>query len=272
MAEPVVGVIGAGSLVGGHLLSQLGAAGWKALSWKKGVTRPEGAAAPVADWISLAPIWTLADYFGLFEAVGARRVVALSSTSVWSKADSDDPEEQVLVARLRLGEAQLQAWGGHQGVDWVLLRPTLIYGGGEDRNVSEIARLITRFGWFPLWGGGHGLRQPVHAADVAGACVAALTAPVAGQTYALSGGETLPYRHMVLRVFEALGRPPRLLPVPLWLFRLVLVPLHLVPRYRHWRLAMARRMGQDLVFDHQPAVRDLGFAPRPFRLTREDLP
>ena len=145
--------------------------------------------------------------------------------------------------------------------------PTLIYGGGRDGNISEIARLIRRFGFFPLVGQGLGLRQPVHGADVAAACVAALnTAKASNREYNLSGAEVLPYGEMVGRVFAAVGRRPRFLVVPLGVFKLALVGLRLLPRYRHWSAAMAQRMNQDLVFDHADAARDLGFRPRPFTL------
>src|SRR3546814_2901272 len=79
------------------------------------------------------------------------------------------------------------------------------------------------------------LRQPIHAEDVAAACVVALQAPgAANRAYNLSGGETLAYREMVARVFAALGRPARLVTVPLWAFRLAVAVLRRLPRYRHW--------------------------------------
>ncbi|MDE2354645.1 MAG: NAD(P)-dependent oxidoreductase, partial [Betaproteobacteria bacterium] len=85
-------------------------------------------------------------------------------------------------------------------------------------------------------------------------------------------GETLSYRHMVARVFQALGRPPRLVTLPGWAVVAALQLLRLLPRFRHWTPAMVTRMNADLVFDHGPAARDLGFSPRPFHLAAEDLP
>ena len=118
-----------------------------------------------------------------------------------------------------------------------------------------------------------GLRQPIHAEDVAGACSAALQgSDVANRAYNISGGETLTYREMVARIFTALGRRPRVLTVPLWAFRLAVTMLRRLPRYRQWSSAMAERMNRDLVFDHAEAARDLGFKPRAFELTAEDLP
>ena len=228
---------------------------------------------PIQDWLCVAPIWALPRYFPMIERSGARRVVALSSTSLFAKKDSPDPGEQALVRGLHTGEEALRTWAETRGVEWVILRPTLIYGYGRDRNVTEILRFVRRWGAFPLLGRADGLRQPVHAEDVAMACVSALTVPAAGnRAYNLSGGEMLSYRKMVCRIFAAIGKRPQAVTIPRWLFRLTLAALRLLPRYRHWTTEMAERMNYDLVFDHAEAVRDLGFSPRPFQLSQGDVP
>ena len=272
MAERGVAVLGASSLVGTCLLPKLEEAGWQGSPCtRKGL--PAASPEVMPYWICVAPLWVLPDYFPLLLARGARRVVALSSTSVFTKAGSMDAGEQAVAARLLMGERELQAWAEARGIAWVILRPTLIYGRGRDKNVSEVARLIRRWGFFPLLGRAAGLRQPVHAEDVASACMAALTAPAAtNRAYALSGGETLTYREMVMRIFKALGRAPRCVSVPLGFFSLALKGLRLLPRYRHWTPVMAQRMSEDLVFDHDAARRDLGFLPRAFSLEAGDLP
>jgi nucleoside-diphosphate-sugar epimerase len=208
----------------------------------------------------------------MLETIGVRNVVALSTTSRFIKHDSSDPEEQAIAMRLADAEAQMQVWAERHGVEWIILRPTLIYGLGRDKNVSEIVRFVRRFGFFPLFGEAKGLRQPIHVQDVASACIAALDSSVtANRAYNLSGAESLTYREMVTRIFEALNRPVRLLPVPLLAFRFAVSILRFLPRYRHWSSAMAERMNSDLVFDHSEATRDFGFKPRPFLLNAEDV-
>ncbi len=294
MAELRVGVLGASSLVGRCVLPLLRAARRQVVAFSRkpvestdGVEWRELFPSPPAPhlpnspqgvrgmgcWICVAPIWVLPDYFPLIEASGARRVVALSSTSRFTKVGSGDTAENAIAAKLIDAEARVQAWAESRGIEWVVLRPTLIYGQGRDKNISEMARFIRRFAFFPLFGSAQGLRQPIHAEDVAAACVAALQAPgAANRAYNLSGGETLAYREMVARVFAALGRPARLVTVPLWAFRLAVAVLRRLPRYRHWSAAMAERMNRDLVFDHAEAARDFGFKPRGFALVAEDLP
>ena len=226
----------------------------------------------ILNWICIAPIWVLPDYFGLLEAYGVRRIVVLSSTSRFIKNDSSDLAEQNIANHLIEGEAQLQVWAEKNGVEWVILRSTLIYGEGQDKNISEIASFARRFGFFPILGKADGLRQPIHAEDVACACISALkSSEKLNRTYNISGGETLSYREMVRRVFVALNRQPCLVTIPLTAFRLVLVCLRPFPRYRHWSVAMAERMNRNLVFDHSDARRDFGFSPRPFRLTPKDV-
>lgn len=292
MAELRVGVLGASSLVGRCVLPLLSAAGWQVVAYTRQVQQQDGlgvrwtvlptgpserlgsqddaVAAPY--WICLAPIWVLPDYFSLVEGSGARRVVALSSTSRFTKVGSRDTAENAIAAKLIESEARVRAWAEDRGIEWVVLRPTLIYGLGRDKNISEMAHFIRRFGFFPLLGRAQGQRQPIHAADVAAACVAALQAPhAANSAYNISGGETLAYRDMVARVFAALRCPTRLLTVPLWAFRLAVATLRYFPRYRHWSAAMAERMNRDLLFDHTDAARDLGFKPRGFALTAEDV-
>jgi len=223
-------------------------------------------------WVSVAPIWQLDTYFPLFEASGARRVVALSSTSRFSKVSSTDPQEQALVQQLIQGEEQLRRWAEAKGITWVILRPTMIYGFGRDHNVSSLLRLIRRVGFVPVVGGAQGRRQPIHVEDVAQACSAALFSPLAAnRAYNLSGGEVLSYRQLCERLFRALGRSPRVVTLPLILFRVAKPLIRILPPRLRWLADMAERMGQDLIFDHGDAAHDLNFKPRGFVLSEDDL-
>ena len=293
MAEKCVGVLGATSLVGRCVISLLGENGWqvKAFSRSRVGDRqpcvhwvklqmpvsyqdvPAGEADRIAFWICVAPIWILPHYFSMLESYGVSRVIALSSTSRFTKFESSALDEKATAQRISESEDRLQSWAQQKKVHWVILRPTLIYGWGQDKNISEIIRLIRRLGFFPTAGQAKGLRQPVHAGDVAMACTSALeNSHITNKAYNLPGGETLTYREMINRLFAALGRRPRVMALPLWSFRLASAVLHFFPRYRSWNVQMARRMNTDLVFDGATAARDLHYNPRKFILTPEDIP
>ncbi len=214
--------------------------------------------------LSLSPVWHLPAALPALKARGMTRLVAFSSTSVFSKAASPDAYEQGMVRRLAEGETAVRAFCDANGVDWTLLRPTLIYAEGQDQNVTRLARLIRRLGVLPLAGRGEGLRQPVHADDLAVAAILAAMSPAAaGQAYDLPGGETLTYRQMAERVFEGMGRRPAVLPLPAGLWRLAFALAR--PLLPGATAQMGARMSEDLAFDGGPAARDFGWTPRPFR-------
>jgi len=293
MSKKQVGVLGATSLIGRCLLPLLIKNGWSVraysrrevnstdpdIQWVRIPKSPEDLHDLAAEsdqicfWICVASIWVLPDYFSMLEKHGARRIVAVSSTSIFTKSHSGSAEEKLTALKLSAAETRLEQWSADTSVEWIVLRPTLIFGRGMDKNISEIVRLIRRLGFFPLLGKGDGLRQPVHAEDVALACLSALgKKDIANRAYNLSGGETLSYREMINGLFTALGRRPRLIHVPLGLFRLAVAMLRLLPRYRHLTPQMAERMNTDLVFDHADAARDLNFQPRKFQLSSKDFP
>ena len=263
-------VLGATSLVGRFALPRLVAAGiahtpisrQARSGWVQAdLKTPEGRAAlPRAQTVlSFSPVWLLPEVIETLKAGGMTRLVAFSSTSILTKTTSDNAYERGVVADLERGESAVRA----SGIDWTILRPTMIYAEGLDGNVSRLASLVRRFGVLPISGAGVGQRQPVHADDLAGAAIAALTASASiHQTYALAGGETLSYRAMCLRIFKALDRPPRILSLPPWLWRVGLtVASPVLPGVTP---QMGQRMDHDLVFDDAAARRDIDWAPRRF--------
>ncbi len=300
MLDRNVGVIGASSFVGQQLVSTLSEASWHVIAFSResgarrcriaeccrGIdvewrdfTSPHVLRALgdkeklIPSWVCTAPIWVLPEYFEWLLSYGVQRIVVFSSTSRYSKENSSDVAEQMIARRLMSGEADLQRWAEAEGIEWVIVRPTMIYGLGVDKNIAEIMDLIQRWGFFPILGKGSGLRQPVHVEDIANACLNMVSGRgKMNRVYTLSGGEVLSYKEMVKRVFIALDKPPRFIYLPRWGFRFVLIGLRLFTRFQHWSVAMVDRMDRDLLFEHQDAAAELGFSPRPFLLKQQDLP
>jgi nucleoside-diphosphate-sugar epimerase len=273
-------VLGATSLIGGYALTRLAAAGaavtavsrrpgpeqdgvrWVAADVKApGLTEAVGRAETV---LSLSPIWLLPGALPALQAAGMSRLVAFSSTSRFTKQDSPEESERAVARKLADAEHATERFCHEAGIAWTILRPTLIYAEGRDANVSRLARLIRKVGVLPLSGTGAGLRQPVHADDLAAGAIAAASSPAAeNRAYDLPGGETLTYREMAERVFEGLGRRPRIVTVPpvLWRTGLMLA----APVLPGATAAMGDRMAQDLTFDGSAAALDFGWSPRLFR-------
>jgi nucleoside-diphosphate-sugar epimerase len=275
---PRVLLFGASGQIGRRVLVRLRARGWRVVAicrghspdplpgveWRRGALPDAVEAGEDFDAIfSCGPL----DLFSLWyerHGTGAARVVAFGSTSVHVKHASSDPAERGLAGRLHAAEARIAAAAAARGAMATLLRPTLVYGAGSDRNLSRIAALARRYGFFLLPGDARGLRQPVHVDDLADAALAALDRPGAGfAAYDLPGGETLAYRDMVARVLHSLRPRARLVALPGPLFSCAATLARLVGVHDAGAAVLAR-MRADLVFDGSPAGRDLGYAPRKF--------
>ena len=209
----------------------------------------------------------------LYDAVpGLQRAVVFSSTSVVSKQHSPDRKERELAARMLDLEEQLLSGARRRGFGMSILRPTLVYGCGLDANISRLAGWIRRFGFLPVSSRANGLRQPVHADDLAGVAVQALTSErgLPG-LISVAGGETLTYEEMVRRIFRALGKPERLFFLPETVFALLAGTVDLMRPGVGINAEMVRRQAEDLVFDDSVAREVLGYDPRPFQPGEKDF-
>ena len=265
-------VLGGSSQIGHFLLPRLRASGEQVLALSRqprpaqaGVTWLQGALPdgvpmlpPLSAIISFGPLWALAGWLSQATLSDAPRVIATSSMSAESKRDSSVPAERDISRLLREGEAALATACARHGCAWTVLRPTLVYGAGLDKSLTPIARRAMRLRLFPL-PAGNGLRQPVHADDIAQAVLAALECPAAaGRILPIGGGERLPAAEMFARVRRSLPRSTVPLPLPAWLLRL---GQHALPPLR----GPLKRLDADLVADNEELRRLLGISPRPFR-------
>ena len=205
---------------------------------------------------SLGPLDAFAGWFAGANDDGlTRRLIAISSMSAESKQDSVDAAERELAARLRDAEERLLSTARRRGIACTIFRATLIYGSGADRSLAPLARFARRWRVLPIPFGASGLRQPVHAEDLAEACIAARANPAAfGNVYALGGGERLRFDAMLARIASASPRRALAVTVPIGLLRAV----------ARGHAGALSRLQVDLLADNGPAARDFGYAPRAF--------
>ena len=234
-----------------------------AVTWLRGDLFATIPAIPPVDAIySLGPLDAFSDWFARNAQAfpTTRRIVAISSMSTQSKQRSIDTAERVLAARLRDAEEKLQAAARQSDIACTILRPTLIYGGGVDRSLAPLARFARRWRVLPIPFGASGLRQPVHADDLARACFDVRDAVATfGKTYALGGAERLRFDDMLARIAASQSRIvlPLRIPIP-WVSMLARL-------FRRGAVAGAvSRLRVDLVADNASAMSDFGYDPRAF--------
>lgn len=283
--HPQIVILGGRSLVAPYLFRLMAAAGLtasvisrQALALPSGFTSLQLDLTQARQWvvpenaivISLLPLWITARHIN--RLMGAQSLVAVSSTSRFSKTTSTDPKERQIAENLEMAENIITSWAPRSHVAYTILRPTLIYDGSTDQNVTKIGRFIHRFGFFPVAAPAKGLRQPIHAEDVAKAIMGALgNAGAYNQAFNIAGGEVLTYREMVERIFTALSRKPRIVTLPLGLLEL---PFRLAKQIgllkdRHVGFGVFQRMNEDLVFEVADGLKLLKYEPQNFQPFRE---
>jgi nucleoside-diphosphate-sugar epimerase len=154
-------------------------------------------------------------------ARGIERFVYVSSAKVGGESsgarplrESDPPAPSDAYGRSK--------WEGEQAVRAVspafsIVRPPLVYGPGVRANFLSLLKVVDRGIPLPL-GFVDNRRSLVYVRNLADALVTVARTP--GETFYVSDGEDLSTAELIRRMAAALGKKPRLLPVPLPLLRM----------------------------------------------------
>ncbi|MBB3225492.1 nucleoside-diphosphate-sugar epimerase [Luteibacter sp. Sphag1AF] len=207
--------------------------------------------------ISFGPLDGLARWLAGATVAGTPHVIATSSMSAKWKQNSSVASDREIAARLNEGEALLAESCAARGMPWTVLRPALIYGAGMDKSLSRITQHALARRVFPL-PAARGLRQPVHARDVAQAALAALERPQArNRMFEIGGGEQLTTADMFRRLRRSL--PVFTWPVPIPRLALALAA-RCIPSVR----GAISRLDSDQIADNADAIAILGVHPQRF--------
>jgi uncharacterized protein YbjT (DUF2867 family) len=189
------------------------------------------------------------------KAASIGRAVFVSTTAVTTTLPARSKQVRLAAEREIRGS----------GLQWTILRPTMIYGAPGDRNLSRLLTLLPRVPLFPVPGGGRHLQQPVHVADVADAVLNAVQrAGGAGHCYDVAGPEPLSFTELLRVCARAVGSRARFVPVPLAPLVAAARCYEAVSARPRIRAEQVQRLAEDKAFAIDDAVRDLGYAPRSF--------
>ena len=147
------------------------------------------------------------------------------------------------------------------------VRPDVIYGKRDRQFVPRVARVLSR-GFFPVLGGGRSTLAIVHAGNVADGAVRAVGADIAGgKAYNLANDYDVTVRDFVRLAAQGLGRPVRLVPVPMALAKTVFKLVTIVIGVARRGAALSQSGGavafisRNNPFSSERAKRELGWRP-----------
>ena len=107
------------------------------------------------------------------------------------------------------------------GIPCTVLRPSLMFGWFDRKNLGWLARFMARVPFFPVPGHGRFLRQPLYAGDFCEIIISTLKRETAG-IYDVAGLHTIAYVDIVRCMRDVLGLKVPLIRVPFSVFRAAL--------------------------------------------------
>ena len=144
-----------------------------------------------------------------------------------------------------------------------LLRPTMIYGSHRDKNLHKLILFCDHYQFFPIFGQGNNLLQPIHAEDLAQALISILLNPNITGAYDLSGGTVITLVELIALVEKILKKSVYPLPIP---YALGLWSATIIEKILGKRSPIRReqvlRLQEDKAYPHESATRDFDFDPR----------
>lgn len=182
----------------------------------------------------------------------AVRLITLGSTRIFTRFPDQKSAE--------MKDAQA---AHEQGVNGIILHPTMIYGG-TDNNISRILNIVRWTPIVPLPQQGRALLQPIHRDDVVRCLLAAIRPEAGNASIIIAGPQPLKYADIILACGRAAERQVRVISVPFWGIMALGGLTRIVPGVPLISQDEVRRLLEDKAFDIGPMQARLGVRPCTF--------
>jgi nucleoside-diphosphate-sugar epimerase len=181
---------------------------------------------------------------------GIKRTVFISTTAIFTQLNA--PSKKIRVA----AELTIET----SGLQYTILRPTMIYGSPRDRNMWRLIRFMRYSPILPIFGDGKSLQQPIYVDDVAAAILGCLKSDVTiGKSYNIAGKHPLTYNEVVDTIARQMNKRVWKIHIPskpvvslLNLFEKIRIPFPI-------KAEQVLRLNENKDFNYAEAQRDFGF-------------
>ncbi|PWJ68533.1 MULTISPECIES: NAD(P)-dependent oxidoreductase [unclassified Fibrobacter] len=189
-------------------------------------------------------------------AAGVKRLLYVSSISVTYPVLTEYGQSKLK------GESIVKEAGERSGLQWTIVRPTLVIGDGGGIEFRMYANYVKKFPVYLLPGGGRSLKKPVRSEDlVKGIASAGLSGHGVGKTYALCGSREVSMAQMAEFVLKQAGKRHLMIPLPWWISR----KLAVLKSWIGGKPVTAEQALAGFLYDAVPtldaASRDLNYQP-----------
>jgi nucleoside-diphosphate-sugar epimerase len=186
---------------------------------------------------------------------GIQRAIFVSTTAIFTQLNAKSKKVRLA------GETAIEA----SGLDYTILRPTMIYGSPRDRNMWRLIRFLHSSPMIPIFGDGMYLQQPIYVGDVAQAIVSCLgNDQTICKSYNIAGKFPLTYNEVIETVAGQMNKR-------LWKVHIPSDPAVDVLKFLERlhipfpiKAEQVLRLNENKNFSYEEAERDFGFGPLAF--------
>jgi len=197
----------------------------------------------------------LENFLGAASRSAIKRAIFISSTTVLIPQKS-------MVKNQKINSEKLIT---SSGLDYTILRPTMIYGSKDDNNFSKMISFIKKRGFFLVFGNGNNLIQPIYIEDVADSITRTIdNKKTYGKIYDIAGKDSLKYRDMLGIVRNKLKKHFWIIRLPLKFSKFLISVYAKISGNPSLTPGQIERMGIDKMYSYQKAADDFHFSPLRF--------
>lgn len=150
--------------------------------------------------------------------------------------------------------------------NWVIIRPTMIYGLKGDRNMERLVKYVRKFPLLFVPGTSKALQQPNHVDDVASALINAYFSEKAhNKVYNISGEKPLTFKEVVETVCEITNQKVKIIHLPLTPLLFILKMIEKVIKNPRIKAEQLLRLNENKHFSHDEAKKDFDYQPISFK-------
>ena len=189
----------------------------------------DSSADPLADFREVNTAGTL-NLAKQAEGAGVKRFIFVSSIKVngestelgkpFTSNDKRCPEDFYGQSKSEAEELLLQL-ASDSGLEVVIIRPTLVYGPGVKANFASLLNLVSKGLPLPFGCITNNKRSLVSVSNLVDLIITCIEHPKAvNQVFLVSDDHDISTATMLQYMSQALNKPSRMLPIPLWCYRL----------------------------------------------------
>lgn len=157
------------------------------------------------------------------------------------------------------------------GIDYVILRPTLMFGLYDKKHLTFLANFLEQAPIFPVPGDGKYIRQPVYIPDFCKVVKRCVEKKPKNKIYNIIGKEKIYYIDIIKAIRKIKGLKKPIVHIPVWLFKSLLKIYAVFVRDPPFTADQLQALVNNDVFKVSPWWRTFKVKPTPFEKAMREM-